>query len=82
MKGDSSSSSRQKSVTPESISRHSPADEPTLRRKFEELETVFDLLKSLPDQEANALLQRLRGGAEVADVVAQTKTGSTKQTNS
>ncbi|KAI0163355.1 hypothetical protein BJ166DRAFT_292377 [Pestalotiopsis sp. NC0098] len=54
-----------------------------LRRNYETLrhqETIhtelIDLLRSLPDQEAQIVLQKLRSGSDVAVIVDQVKAGS------
>jgi hypothetical protein len=47
-----------------------------LKRKHEDLEALFDMLKSFPEQEATALLARVRAGADPGMLVEQVKHGS------
>lgn len=46
------------------------------KRKHEDLEALFDMLRSFPEQEANALLARVRAGADPSLLVEQVKHGS------
>jgi hypothetical protein len=47
-----------------------------LKRKHEDLEALFNMLKSFPEQEATALLARVRAGADPSMLVEQVKHGS------
>jgi hypothetical protein len=46
-----------------------------LRRKHEDLETLFDMLKTLPQQEAEQLLANIRAGGDAGDLVEQVRGG-------
>jgi hypothetical protein len=46
------------------------------KRKHEDLETLFEMLKSFPEPEANALLARVRAGADPSLLVEQVRHGS------
>ncbi|KAK6212032.1 hypothetical protein LQW54_005561, partial [Pestalotiopsis sp. IQ-011] len=48
----------------------------TLRHQETTHTELIDLLKSLPDQEAQIVLQKLRSGSDVAVIVGQVKAGS------
>jgi hypothetical protein len=47
-----------------------------MRRKHEDLETLFEMLKTLPQREAEQLFVKIRAGGEVGDIVEQVKGGS------
>lgn len=47
-----------------------------LKRKHEDLEALFHMLKSLSEQEAIALLIRIRAGQDTSLLVEQVRTGS------
>jgi hypothetical protein len=46
------------------------------KRKHEDLEALFDMLRSFPKEEANELLARVRAGQDPSLLVEQVRTGS------
>jgi hypothetical protein len=46
------------------------------KRRHEDLEALYEMLKTLPEQEANELLVRIRAGGELSEVVEQAKGGT------
>ncbi|KAH3918427.1 hypothetical protein HBI56_133300 [Parastagonospora nodorum] len=46
------------------------------KRKHEDLEALFDMFKTLAEPEANALLARIRAGADPSLLVEQVKHGN------
>jgi hypothetical protein len=46
------------------------------KRKHQDLEELFELLKSLPDEDANELLRRIRDGVAPQDIVETVRHGN------
>jgi hypothetical protein len=55
--------------------RYTETEAAMLRRKHEDLETLFDMLKTLPQQEAEQLLANIRAGGDAGDLVEQVRGG-------
>jgi flagellar biosynthesis/type III secretory pathway chaperone len=55
---------------------YTETDAAILKRRHEDLEVLYEMLKTLPEQEANELLVRIRTGAELSEVVEQAKGGT------
>lgn len=47
-----------------------------IKRRHEDLEALYGMLKTLPEQEASELLVRIRAGGELSEVVEQAKGGT------
>lgn len=56
--------------------RYTETEAAVLRRKHEDLETLFDMLKTLPQSEAEQLLVKIRAGEDVGDLVEQVRGGN------
>jgi uncharacterized protein (DUF3084 family) len=56
--------------------QYTETDTAMLKRKHEDLETLFDMFKSFPEQEANILLARVRAGTDPSVLVEQVRHGS------
>jgi adenine-specific DNA glycosylase len=63
-------------VSRESQCQYTETETAILKRKHEDLETLFDMLKSFPEPEANNLLARVRAGTDPSLLVEQVRHGS------
>jgi hypothetical protein len=63
-------------VSRESQCQYTETETAILKRKHEDLEALFDMLKSFPESEANNLLARVRAGTDPSLLVEQVRHGS------
>jgi hypothetical protein len=63
-------------VSRESQCQYTETDTALQKRKHEDLEALFDMFRSFPEQEANDLLARVRAGQDPSLLVEQVRTGS------
>jgi hypothetical protein len=63
-------------VARESPCQYTETETAIQKRKHEDLETLFEMLKSFPEPEAKALLSRVRAGVDPSLLVEQVKHGS------
>ncbi|KAF1911756.1 hypothetical protein BDU57DRAFT_85766 [Ampelomyces quisqualis] len=66
----------QECVARESPCQYTETETAMQKRKHEDLETLFEMLKSFSEPEANALLSRVRAGADPSLLVEQVRHGS------
>ncbi|KAH4774753.1 hypothetical protein HBI81_041820 [Parastagonospora nodorum] len=63
-------------VARESPCQYTETETAMQKRKHEDLEALFDMFKTLAEPEANALLARIRAGADPSLLVEQVKHGN------
>jgi hypothetical protein len=63
-------------VSRESQCQYTETETALQKRKHEDLEALFDMFRSFPEQEANDLLVRIRAGQDPSLLVEQVRTGS------
>ncbi|KAH7080265.1 hypothetical protein BKA63DRAFT_239519 [Paraphoma chrysanthemicola] len=66
----------QECISRDSECHYTETETALLKRKHEDLEALFDMFRTFPEQEANNLLARIRAGMEPSMLVEQVRHGS------